>query len=174
VYGIVRQSGGFVSLESTEGLGTEVAVCLPQTHEPSAGSPTMDAASRNRAHIDQVLLVEDETDVRSVLATYLRKRGYDVLEATDGLDALETFRRHGDQIGVVVTDILMPRLDGWGLVSELRSSGENVPVIVMSGFTGEAERPDDERLELLRKPFAAAEVVRAIARVTWQHAPIDR
>jgi signal transduction histidine kinase len=168
VYGIVRQSGGFVSLESTEGLGTEVAVCLPQTHELPAGSPTMDAASRNRAHVDQVLLVEDETDVRSVLATYLRKRGYDVLEATDGVDALETFRRHGDQIGVVITDILMPRLDGWGLVSELRSSGENVPVIVMSGFTGETERPDDERLELLRKPFAAAEVVRAIARVTRQ------
>jgi signal transduction histidine kinase/ActR/RegA family two-component response regulator len=174
VYGIVRQSGGFVSLESTEGLGTEVAICLPQTHETSAGSPTTDAASRNRARIDRVLLVEDETDVRSVLSTYLRKRGYDVLEATDGLDALETFRRHGEQIGVVVTDILMPRLDGWGLVSELRSSGENVPVIVMSGFTGETQRPDDERLELLRKPFAAAEVVRAIARVTWQHAPIDR
>jgi DNA-binding response OmpR family regulator len=58
-------------------------------------------------------------------------------------------------------------------VSELRSSGENVPVIVISGFTGETERPDDERLELLRKPFAAAEVVRAIARVTQQHAPID-
>jgi two-component system cell cycle sensor histidine kinase/response regulator CckA len=178
VYGIVRQSGGFVSLESTEGLGTEIAVCLPRTREESAvtPTPTADAAPPANKHIDQVLLVEDEDAVRSVLAAGLREHGYDVLEAADGVAALETFRERRARIGVVITDILMPRLDGWGLVSELRRSGETVPVIVMSGFTGETEREGDEQIELLRKPFATAEIVRAIARIAPAHAsaaPVD-
>jgi signal transduction histidine kinase/ActR/RegA family two-component response regulator len=166
VYGIVRQSGGFVSIDSTAGVGTEIAVCLPRTLEPAAHSPVPEAAAPAQIHpVEQVLLVEDETDVRTVLASYLRGRGYDVLEAANGLEGLEVFREHRSHISVVVTDIVMPQLDGWGLVNELRRVSESLPIVVMSGFAGETQRADDERLEHLTKPFAPVEVTRAITRL---------
>jgi signal transduction histidine kinase len=167
VYGIVRQSGGFVSLDSTLGVGTEVAVCLPRTLESAALSAAPDAEAPSKAQSAmQVLLVEDDTAVRSVLARYLRSQGFSVLEAADGLEGVELFREHGTKIDVVVTDISMPNLDGWGLVNELRNAGDGIPIVVMSGFAGEAQREDDARLERLSKPFAPVEVARAIARLT--------
>jgi CheY-like chemotaxis protein/signal transduction histidine kinase len=166
VYGIVRQSGGFVSLDSTLGVGTEVAVCLPRTLEAAALQPVPGAAKPSTtAGVEQVLLVEDNLAVRTVLASYLREQGHAVLEAADGLAGLETFREHHGRIGVVVTDVVMPNLDGWALVNELRRTGETVPIVVMSGFSGEAQRTDDRRLEQLTKPFAPVEVSRAIARL---------
>ena len=166
VHGIVRQSGGFVSLDSTVGLGTEVAVCLPRTLEPAASSAAPDATVPAQARGGElVLLVEDEPAVRSVLASYLQRVGYEVLEAADGLEGLELFREHRDQLNVIVTDIVMPRLDGWGLVSEVRSITECIPIVVMSGYSGAAQRVGDARLEQLAKPFEPVEVTRAIARI---------
>jgi signal transduction histidine kinase/CheY-like chemotaxis protein len=166
VYGIVRQSGGFVSIDSTPGVGTEIAVCLPRTLEPLDHAPAPEETAPTQMHSrEQVLLVEDEADVRIVLASYLREQGYDVLEAADGLEGLAVFREHRRNISVVVTDIVMPQLDGWGLVNELRRVGESIPILVMSGYAGETQRADDKRLEHLTKPFAPAEVTRAIARL---------
>jgi signal transduction histidine kinase/CheY-like chemotaxis protein len=166
VYGIVRQSGGFVSLDSTAGVGTEIAVCLPRTLElaaaPTAAETTPPAET---AEVGRVLLVEDEPGVRSMLTTYLRAQGYDVLEAADGREALEVYRNHSGQISVVVTDIVMPHLDGWGLINELRRLGETTPIIVMSGYASAAPEMTDEHLERLTKPFAPSEVERAIARL---------
>jgi CheY-like chemotaxis protein len=166
VHGIVWQSGGFVTLHSTLGVGTEVTVCLPRTLEPAAESPVADAVAPAEAHgVEQALLVEDNVAVRTVLASYLRDEGYDVLEAVDGLEGLELFREHRDHIGVVVTDVVMPRLDGWGLVNELRRVDERIPIVVMSGLAGEMQRVGDEQLEYLRKPFAPVELAHAIARL---------
>ena len=112
-----------------------------------------------------VLLVEDEPAVRSVVASYLQREGYEVLEAADGLEGLELFREHCDQLDAIVTDIVMPRLDGWGLVEEVRSITECLPIVVMSGFSGAAQRVGDARLEQLAKPFEPVEITRAIARI---------
>ena len=166
VYGIVRQSGGFVSLDSTAGVGTEIAVCLPRTLEPAAAPTAAETTvPAETAEVGRVLLVEDEAGVRSMLTTYLRAQGYDVLEAADGREALEVYRNHSGQISVVVTDIVMPHLDGWGLINELRRLGETIPIIVMSGYTSAAPEATDEHLERLTKPFAPSEVERAIARL---------
>ena len=91
--------------------------------------------------------------------------GYEVLEAADGLEGLELFREHRDQLNVIVTDIVMPRLDGWRLVSEVRRITECMPIVVMSGYSGAAQRVGDARLEQLAKPFEPVEVTRAIARI---------
>jgi signal transduction histidine kinase/CheY-like chemotaxis protein len=164
VYGIVRQSGGFVSLRSILGAGTEVAICLPRTSDPAATAPSSVAiAPPKGARVGKVLLVEDEAEVRAVLAAYLREQGYDVLTAEDGREGLEVFHEHRDEVTVVVTDIVMPRLDGWGLVTELRRLGESIPIVVISGYAGEGQSADDERLVHLMKPFAPADILPAIA-----------
>ena len=166
VHGIIRQSGGFVSLDSTLGAGTEFAVCLPRVLEPaeSHSTPAEPPIAETQGG-DLVLLVEDEPAVRAVLASYLLDAGYEVLEAVDGVEGLELFRERGDEIGAIVTDLLMPRLDGWSLVKEVRSVCARMPIIVMSGFAGDAQHADDTRLEHLLKPFAPVEISRAIERI---------
>ena len=165
-YGIIRQSGGFVSLESELGVGTEVDVWLPVTSEPAAASTAAASASQERAAaVKRVLLVEDEPDVRAVLATYLRTCGYDVLEARDGREGLDVFEEHGDSIDLLLTDIVMPRLDGWGLVAAVRHVDARLPIIVMSGFSGDLPTGADDWLERLAKPFRPADVADAIERV---------
>jgi signal transduction histidine kinase/CheY-like chemotaxis protein len=166
VYGIVRQSGGFLSLESTPGVGTEVAVCLPRTLGGTIVPLVPEAAGPVQSEgVDRILLVEDEAGVRAVVASYLREQGYEVLEAADGREGLELYAEHRGRVGVVVTDISMPRLDGWGLVNELRRVGERIPIVVMSGYPGRTHRADDDRLEQLAKPFALPELTHAIARL---------
>jgi two-component system cell cycle sensor histidine kinase/response regulator CckA len=166
VHGIIRQSGGFVSLDSTLGAGTEFAVCLPRVLEPAENhaTPVVFPIAEKQGG-DLVLLVEDEPAVRAVLASYLLDAGYEVLEAVDGVEGLELFRERGDEIGAIVTDLLMPRLDGRSLVKEVRSVCARVPIIVMSGFAGDLHDLDDPRLEHLLKPFAPAEIARAIERI---------
>jgi signal transduction histidine kinase len=166
VHGIVRQSGGFVALDSTIGIGTEIAVCLPRTLEPATAlAVTLPQAIEQPRTAALLLLVEDEPAVRAVLASFLRAEGYDVLEAVDGVAGLESFRERRHDIDVVVTDVLMPRLDGWGLVKEIRTMDGCMPIVIMSGFAGDAQHRDDPRLEQLVKPFPPAEVVHAVARM---------
>jgi signal transduction histidine kinase len=166
VHGIVRQSGGFVVLDSTQGVGTEIAVSLPRTLEPATTvAATLPHAGEQTPTAELVLLVEDEPAVRAVLASFLRAEGYHVLEAVDGLDGLEVFLERRDDIDVVVTDVLMPRLDGWGLVKEIRAVTGGTPIVVMSGFAGETQHRGDPLLEQLVKPFPPPEVVCAVARM---------
>jgi signal transduction histidine kinase/ActR/RegA family two-component response regulator len=165
VYGIVRQSGGFVALESSPGRGAEFAVCLPRVEEPVASKVLGVGGRADDDRVSQrVLLVDDEPDVRSVLASYLRERGHIVTEAADGEEGLAAFRAD-DEIDVVVTDIVMPRLDGWRLADRIRELRGEMPIIAMSGYTGEAERASDEQLEYLAKPFLPWELADAIERV---------
>jgi signal transduction histidine kinase/CheY-like chemotaxis protein len=171
VYGIVRQSGGFVSLESSPGDGSEFVVFLPRVTEPVAslalgvGGLVDDDRTAQR-----VLLVDDESDVRSVLASFLRERGHTVTEATDGLEGLAAFQAD-DEFEVVVTDIVMPRLDGWRLADRIRELRPEMPIIAMSGYTGEAERASDQQLEYLAKPFLPSELADAIERVVAASEP---
>jgi CheY-like chemotaxis protein len=109
--------------------------------------------------------------VRGVLASYLRERGHAVIEAADGEEGFAAFQA-GDAIDVVVTDIVMPRLDGWRLADRIRKLRAATPIIAMSGYTGHAERATNEQLEYLAKPFAPFELADAIERaVTPKRAP---
>lgn len=120
----------------------------------------------DREHRPKVLVVDDEPMIRKVISWTLQRRGYDVLVASDGEDGLTCYQDHPG-IDLVLSDIVMPRLDGVGMVQALRERDPAVPVLFMSGYTGH-DRPtltDDDLRRLLDKPFTPAQLVARIEEV---------
>jgi two-component system cell cycle sensor histidine kinase/response regulator CckA len=128
VYGIIKQSGGFIQPESEIGKGTTFKVYLPryaQTDEEIEAAQPKSAAVRNAAAMDltgtgRVLLVEDEVEVRQFAVRALKRQGYQVLEAADGVEALEVMEANAGTVDIVVSDVVMPEMDGPTLFKELR------------------------------------------------------
>ena len=157
VYGIIKQTGGFIAVESEVGSGTVFRIWLPrhkgellQTAEPERAPP------RDITGQDTILLVEDEEAVRSFAARALKLRGYQVLEAAGGDEALDLVRRHSGAIHLLITDVVMPNMDGPTLVRAVRRLRPEMAVIFMSGYAEEAFRRHDENaaeLHFLAKPF---------------------
>ena len=111
---------------------------------------------------EKVLIVEDDENLRTALARMLKNLGFSVLTATDGEDAIDVIEHTGETIDVLLTDVVMPRLDGPGLVDRLRAAGIRPPVVYMSGYENGAthvSRPVDEGVPLLHKPFTPHAVV---------------
>jgi len=156
VYGIVKQSRGHISVYSEVGLGTTFKIYLP-TIEKSLSVATAESVAPAHRGNETILLVEDEDALRSLAAESLRRLGYNVLPAADGVQALEIAEQHGGIIDVVITDMIMPRMGGLELVGKLRQTRPAVRIIFMSGYT-EAATLDRARLEpdavLLSKPFS--------------------
>jgi nitrogen-specific signal transduction histidine kinase len=163
VYGIVRQSGGAISLESAPGAGTHVRIHLPRG-EAGAGAAPATASHGERRPV--VLLVEDEPRVRSQARRLLQRSGYDVLEASDGVEGKRIFAdRHGD-IDVVVTDVVMPIVGGVEMVATLRAVRPDLPVVFVSGYTAEEQDlPLDDRTAFLTKPYSIDSLCDAIIAV---------
>ncbi|HSR55729.1 MAG TPA: ATP-binding protein, partial [Alphaproteobacteria bacterium] len=142
VYGIVTQTGGYVSVDSTEGEGTEFVIYLPAyeaTEEEAAAAQAeegMDgvAPARDTSGVGTVLLVEDEDPVRLFGARALRNKGYQVLEAKNGGSAIQVLEDSEEHIDLVISDVVMPELDGPGLVREVRKRYPTMKVIFMSGY----------------------------------------
>ncbi|MGH9127131.1 MAG: hybrid sensor histidine kinase/response regulator [Acidimicrobiales bacterium] len=174
VSGIVSGSGGHLSVETGIGVGSTFHVVLPVA--PREGAAICDpapphslATSVNEA---TVLLVEDDTSVREAAAEVLRGAGYRVLQATDGVEGLQVAGQHADQIDLVVTDVLMPRLSGPALVSCLRSAAGRPKVLFMSGYT--EDRFSDglgEGLPLLSKPFNASMLLTTVGAILEDPVP---
>ncbi|HEX5387444.1 MAG TPA: PAS domain S-box protein [Gemmatimonadales bacterium] len=164
VYGIVKQSGGYVSVCSEPGRGTTFAIYLPLTAEAAAPVPaTAPAGPDHRG--DVALVVEDDPLVRQIVRRALAERGYAVLEAADGEAALELLRKRGDGVHVVVTDVAMPGMSGRELAGRASSIAPAVPVLFMSGYADAdmAERGWlDAGQPFLQKPFAPGELVRRV------------
>jgi PAS domain S-box-containing protein len=149
VYGIVKQSDGYVWVYSEEGHGTTIKVYLPMVQ---AGRPEVAAEPpKQPLHRGEgtVLIVEDEAAVRSLAARTLAGLGYTTLEAEDGRDALEVLEGHDGDVRLVVTDLVMPRMNGKELGEELARHHPGIPVLYMSGYTD-----DDALLRGLVAPDA--------------------
>ncbi|HTT83334.1 MAG TPA: ATP-binding protein [Rhizomicrobium sp.] len=156
VYGIIRQTGGFISVDSEVGRGTVFRIHLPRYHGEPAPAPAERPPPRDITGQDTILLVEDEEAVRSFAARALKLRGYQVLEASGGEEALEIVRRHAGAIHLLITDVVMPNMDGPTLVRAVRRLRPDMAVIFMSGYAEEAFRRNDENaseLHFLAKPF---------------------
>ncbi|MDE3116831.1 MAG: response regulator, partial [Pseudomonadota bacterium] len=139
VYGIVKQTGGFITVESEVGKGTTFRIYLPRFKgEIAAIAGPERAAPRDVTGQDTILLVEDEDAVRSFAARALKLRGYNVLEASGGEEALEFVRDHGGAIQLLVTDVVMPNMDGPTLVRNVRRLIPDIRVIFMSGYAEDA------------------------------------
>jgi two-component system cell cycle sensor histidine kinase/response regulator CckA len=172
VYGIVKQTGGFVFCESTVGEGTKFLIFLPRhvpTEEDIAAeraareAPKKLAADHTGAGI--ILLVEDEDAVRALNARMLVSRGYTVHEAASGVEALDIFLQHDGNIDLVVSDVVMPEMDGPTLLGELRQRNPATKVVFVSGYAEEAFRknlPEGEDFHFLPKPFTMKQLVETV------------
>jgi len=169
VEGIVRQSGGSVAVVSSEGQGSTFTVYLPRATpgtEELPAEPNKSAIGDYvpcRPALDTVLLVDDQDDVRSLLAEVLRLGAYRVIEAKDGVQALTLAEAHPDPIDLLVTDIVMPGITGVQLADSLRTDNQNLKVLFMSGY---AERDSLRVLQaheqFIPKPFLPDELFRHV------------
>jgi two-component system cell cycle sensor histidine kinase/response regulator CckA len=161
VHGIVRQSGGFLSVRSTVGQGTVFCITLPRHENPiAAGAPTPAPAANAPPPDGKILLlVEDEPAVRRLAARALRRGGWEVVEAASGSEALDL---PAATLALVVSDVIMPGLDGPALVRALRARQPGLPAILISGYADAAQRLAlaREDISFLAKPFAMGELVR--------------
>ena len=160
VYGIVKQTGGYIFADSEAGNGTIMRVLLPRYMETAEAEPApverrvekpKDLTGRGT-----VLLVEDEDAVRSFAARALGQRGYNVLQATTGTEALEIFKQHRGEVDLVVSDVVMPEMDGPTLFEHLRRERPDLKVIFISGYAEDAFRQhlaENEDFMFLQKPF---------------------
>lgn len=167
VYGAMTQAGGHVRVRSAVGAGTTFSLFLPRVIPPSAPkrpSTPVDAARAVPGEI--VLLVEDEAGVRDVTAKILRKLGYDVLTAEDGERAVALVSARTEPIDLVVSDLMMPGINGVETVRQIQTLRPGLPAIFISGFSEEALRWRDgmpSAGRLLAKPFSVQELAAAVA-----------
>jgi len=165
VYGIVKQSRGHISVYSEPGIGTTFKVYLPSL-DKSVTLARLTASEVAQRGQGTILLVEDETPLRALAAESLKKLGYSVLQASNGLDALELADSHLGQIDLLLTDIVMPRLGGPELAQKLKEKRANLPVIFMSGYTETAALENAQIGSdsiLLNKPFSTETLANRIA-----------
>jgi CheY-like chemotaxis protein len=174
VYGIVKQSGGHVWVESKPGEGTTFTVFLPQPQqlEGAVVGPGLRASENpHPAHAgggETILVVDDEEAVRSSARRALERAGYDVISATDGSDALRLFTEHDGGIHMVITDVVMPGLGGRELVGRLKIMKPNIPVLFVSGYTEEGVRRQgvlEPGAAYLEKPFTPEQLLRKVREV---------
>jgi two-component system cell cycle sensor histidine kinase/response regulator CckA len=214
VYGIVKQSGGYVFVDSQVGRGTVFRVFLPRhvesaepvappaaapsaepppastpsapaamlvagtpetggeaatPSEPPAAQPPAPAAPaappRDHTGAGTILLVEDEEAVRAFASRALASRGYTVLEAGSGVEALEVMAEHGGTVDLVVSDVVMPEMNGPTLLGELRKTNPAIKVIFVSGYAEEAfknDLPEGQAFAFLPKPFSLKQLIEAV------------
>jgi two-component system cell cycle sensor histidine kinase/response regulator CckA len=166
VEGIVRQSGGAVQVESSEPGGTTFTVLLPRASaiERRASAPRVEAP-RPLPHFECLLVCDDDDEVRELLASVLRIRAYKVLEARNGQHALEVAAKHGGPIDLLITDLIMPELNGTQLAAELRKIQPDLKVLFISGYTQDEKVLSgslDPGAQFLAKPFLPGELARAV------------
>ncbi|MEV4278894.1 hybrid sensor histidine kinase/response regulator [Actinoplanes xinjiangensis] len=162
-YGIVRQSGGDLILESEPGHGTTVHLYLPATDEPVAHVVAPTAGPAGTGHT--VLVADDEDGVREAARRILARAGYTVLTAADGRQALEIARRHPERIDAVLSDVVMPHLHGPELAAVLRAEFPAVPVLYMSGYADPLMSEQgllDPSVTVVGKPFTAEQLLTAL------------
>jgi len=168
VYGIVKQSGGSVWVYSEQGLGTTFKIYLPKVEATSEKPEAITAYKRARRGTETVLLVEDETAVRSLLRDILESNGYVVLEASRAAEALETSERHRGPIQLLLTDVVMPGISGRKLADRLKTLRPETRVLYMSGYTDTAIVQHgllEPGVAFLQKPFTPEALSRKIREV---------
>jgi PAS domain S-box-containing protein len=168
VYGIVKQSGGFIWVYSEVGKGTSFKIYLPRIDQvvDSPGTP------HNPVEVpmgtETVLLAEDEQDVREIAREFLESGGYRVIEAGDGKEAIELSAQHRGQIQLLVTDMVMPGMTGQELAVRLQAENPGLCVVFMSGYSEHAATEmanADPSVRLLTKPFSRAAILRTVGEI---------
>jgi two-component system cell cycle sensor histidine kinase/response regulator CckA len=176
VYGFIKQTGGFIYVDTEIGKGTTFRIFLPRLAAgagEAAGEEiktAVAAAAVPKPPSDDtgqgtVLLVEDEEGLRGLNARGLTSRGYTVLEAGNGVEAIEVLESHEGKIDLVVSDVVMPEMDGPTLYKELRARNPELKVVFVSGYAEEAfakSLPEGGQFAFLAKPFTLKQLVATV------------
>jgi PAS domain S-box-containing protein len=167
VYGIVKQSGGYIFVQSEPARGTAFTIYLPRVNEPSEVHGIAPAPIAAAGGSETVLLVEDEESVRELVRHTLAMRGYSVLEAENGPAALALCHQHKEKIDLLITDVVMPGMSGHELVQQLRALRPEVKVLYLSGYTEDAFAAQSgvTNQSFLQKPFTLQNLARKVREV---------
>src|SRR5690242_71049 len=168
VYGVVRESVGYIWVYSEMGKGSSFKIYLPRVDEPVEKADAQEQLGQVPRGSETILLAEDEQDVREVAREFLESAGYRVLEAKDGPEALRMSAAENDAVDVLVTDMVMPGMTGQDVARQLQGRNANLRVIYMSGYSeqaaGEATKAKGSVI-VLTKPFSRSAILRAVREV---------
>jgi PAS domain S-box-containing protein len=168
VYGIVKQSGGFIDVDSELGWGTAFKLYFPTTEEIVPPEKSLQDANPTAHGSETILVVEDEDAVRSLLCMVLQEAGYRVLEASRGAEAIRLFEQHSEPIQLVVTDVVMPEMGGRQMVQRLSELRPDLRVLYLSGYTDDAVVRHgvlQANVAFLQKPFTMATLTNKVRQV---------
>jgi two-component system, cell cycle sensor histidine kinase and response regulator CckA len=165
VYGSIKQSGGHIEVASVPGRGTTFKIYLPHPEGTALPQPDLKMPAPAAGGKETLLLVEDEDGVRAFAKLTLAARGYTVLEARDGMEGLTLFEQHPGRIDLVVTDVVMPRLNGTGLVQRLRELRPQLKALYISGYNDSIlfrHGIAKTGCNYLHKPYGAEDLARSV------------
>ena len=165
VYGIIKQSGGYIWCDSTPGTGTTFRIYLPPANGVAPERPDTDAATAAApGGAETILVVDDERAVRELLTIILRGRGYTVIPAPDAKTALEVLQKPGQRIDLVVSDVVMPGMSGTRLVEDIQQQWPGIKLLLVSGHSHGISQPDHgtRKVPLLGKPFTPARLEKMV------------
>jgi two-component system cell cycle sensor histidine kinase/response regulator CckA len=162
IYGIVKQSNGFIWVYSEPGKGTTFKICFPLVEDGTAGVTAESETESESKGSETVLIVEDEASVRALACRILKKRGYTILEASDAKQAQAIAEEYPGKIHLVFTDVVMPGMTGKELVLKLKSRRPDMKVLFTSGYTNNSivhHGMLDPGIAFLQKPFTVKSLI---------------
>lgn len=173
VYGIVNQTGGFISVESELGVGTKFSLYFPMVSAENVSEQATTETTNEKKNADltgtgTILLVEDEDAVRMFSSRALRDKGYRIIEASNGESALEFIQKNATTIDLVITDVVMPKMDGPTLMEHIKGLNPKMKIIFISGYTEDSFRnslANNSQVHFLAKPFNLKELAGKVKEV---------
>ncbi|HWQ26540.1 MAG TPA: ATP-binding protein, partial [Chlorobaculum sp.] len=172
VYGIVKQNGGYVDCQSGEGTGSIFSIWLPEYLDRPVEEKDAATAQPDRKNSETILLVEDDSSILKLLKEVLENKGFSVLSARDAEMAESLAAIHGDKIALLITDIVLPRMNGIQLGNNIHESGLGLRILYMSGYTADiidCQELFHEEVNFIAKPFSIDEFVATVYRMLSQH-----